>query len=250
MFTEPFACVIKGNILHRCCVTLECSFMFSGLVIPNLAEETRSDEEEATIARGTLIVASSLDDARMSKVGWKTTRVTVSRWPLSSNFSGGRGTHSPGCRFSRVGPPVVTSCRASCNFNSRSITWRRREKIRRTSEDSNQSWEEIIHWPSSVVEWLMSISFPVGLCVLRCHWRSTTINALADRSPIDSYKICFLTKFFQWDRITSGRQIISNRLISTKKKKKASVMFEDEKSNPAYSSFFCFSERTMLSGDT
>ena len=80
----------------------------------------RSSREEDEF---TLIVASSLAEARMSKVGWKITRFTVSRWPFNSNFSGGRGIHSPGERFSLVGPPVVTSWSASCNFNSRSITF-------------------------------------------------------------------------------------------------------------------------------
>lgn len=48
----------------------------------------------------TLIVASSLDDAIMLYVGWKMTRVIGERCPVRQNFSGARGIHSSGSRFS------------------------------------------------------------------------------------------------------------------------------------------------------
>jgi hypothetical protein len=57
------------------------------------------------------------------KMGWKTTRVTGARCPLSSNFSGGRGIHSAGERFSRVGAPDMNSFSASDSFASSSFTY-------------------------------------------------------------------------------------------------------------------------------
>ena len=56
------------------------------------------------------------------KTGWKMTRVTGARWPLSAYFSGGRGIHSEGVRLSRVGAPLMNSFSASLNFASSSLT--------------------------------------------------------------------------------------------------------------------------------
>ena len=69
----------------------------------------------------TLIVASSLADTSTLYTGWKITRVTGLRWPLSAYRSGGRGIHSVGLRLSRVGPlPCLYPFSVSCSFASRS----------------------------------------------------------------------------------------------------------------------------------
>ena len=75
-----------------------------------------------------LTVASSEAEIITLKMGWKRTRVTGARWPVSAYFSGGRGIHSLGVRFSRVGAPEMYSFSASVSFASSSFTCQRKGK--------------------------------------------------------------------------------------------------------------------------
>lgn len=79
-------------------------------------------QQEAAL---TFIVASSEAETITLKTGWKITRVTGLRWPLSAYRSGGRGIHSLGSRFWLTGPPRVISSLASFSFDSSSITCHR-----------------------------------------------------------------------------------------------------------------------------
>ena len=74
-----------------------------------------------------MTVASSEAEIITLKMGWKRTRVTGARCPVNAYFSGGRGIHSLGVRFSRVGAPEMYSFSASVNFASSSFTYQGRE---------------------------------------------------------------------------------------------------------------------------
>ncbi len=71
----------------------------------------------------TLTVASSEAEIIRLNIGWKRTLVTGARCPERENFSGGRGIHSVGVRFSRVGAPEMNSFSASASFASSSFTY-------------------------------------------------------------------------------------------------------------------------------
>ncbi len=74
------------------------------------------------------MVASSEAEIMTLNTGWKSTLVTGARWPDRENFSGGRGIHSDGVRFSRVGAPEMNSFSASDSLASSSLTYFGRQK--------------------------------------------------------------------------------------------------------------------------
>ena len=113
---------VQQEYLHAVRVTLQGPLIVAGLKVPQLDGGILGCGDH--VGKYRMEDDPTMNDCQMTEVEsqYQTHLVTGARCPVSSYFSGGRGIHSPGDLFSRVGAPELNSFSASFNLLSSSFT--------------------------------------------------------------------------------------------------------------------------------
>lgn len=125
--TQHFPLSIECYVLYWICMTFKGSFIFACFKIPNFYGSVfwwRNHQTKNRMKKN--LQTDNINSIKQNFTIFSRflhTLVMLARWPVISNFSGGRGIHSVGLRFDFVGAPSRTSFSASDSRASNSITF-------------------------------------------------------------------------------------------------------------------------------